>query len=117
MTWTRIAATVTLSLAVPAFLQGQQASLAPHPSVLFVPPWTEAGAAPATLTRTYWKEGAIALGVPMGMLGALALHGLCEDSETSHPNCTGAAVGGAVFGFFLGAVPGALIGGQFKKGP
>jgi len=66
---------------------------------------------------TYWKEGAL-IGVVLGTIGgALVGHGLCGMSEEFHKDCTGSLFLGGLLGAVLLAVPGALIGGQFPKGP
>lgn len=66
---------------------------------------------------TYWKEGAIvggvAGGVSIGFLGYVA----CGLSEQPGRNCLGMTLLGGIFGAGLGAIPGALIGGAFPKGP
>ncbi len=64
---------------------------------------------------TYWKEGAIAGGIVVGLLGAVAGGGLCAYSDQNR-NCTGATLLGAVGGGLLGGTIGALIGGQFSRG-
>ena len=106
----------TVLLAVPAALAAQRPALRPRPSVLYSLP-----AAPTTDTiggpRTYWKEGALLGGVPLGIAGYLLFSGLCEqdDSAGGGRHCGTQGLGGAALGFLIGAIPGALIGGQFHK--
>jgi len=63
---------------------------------------------------THWKEGALLGGGALGLGFALLAAGLCGyyDSGT---NCGGAVTGGFVVGGGLGALIGALVGGQFAK--
>jgi hypothetical protein len=94
-------------------LAAQQAALRPHPSALFVTPAVAADSMrPAP---TYWKEGAITGGAIVGLTGALAMNGLCHMDDANASGCGLAALGGAALGFLIGAVPGALIGGQIHK--
>lgn len=64
---------------------------------------------------TYWKEGA-AVGALAGAVGG-ALVGLavCGLSEEVGKDCAGTAVIGGIGGAVVLAIPGALIGGQFRK--
>lgn len=95
-------------------LAAQQAALRPRPSSLFVSPPVATDS--VKLAPTYWKEGAIVGGVIAGALGAVAMTGLCEmDESASGCNVGLAAIGGAAIGFLIGAIPGALIGGQIHK--
>jgi hypothetical protein len=97
----------------------------PSPSVLFRYGQVGAGrseviSAPGdTLLReirpTYWKEGALIGGLVGAVGGALIGNGLCDLSEDSSRHCTGSLVVGGVLGAALLAIPGALIGGQFRK--
>lgn len=114
MTVMRSLAFATCLLMLPAALRGQRAAIAPAPSVLFqrVELPTPASAPPAT----HWKEGALIGGIPFGIFGFLLLHGLCQSNDSAgEKNCTGAGLGGAAFGFLIGAIPGALIGGQIPE--
>lgn len=58
---------------------------------------------------TYWKEGALVAGL-LGAVGG-ALLGLAH-CESGYGCIIGASIGGAL----LLAIPGALVGGQFRKG-
>ena len=70
----------------------------------------------AEIRPTYWKEGALIGGLPLG-LGLAGLAGaLCRSSD-SGGSCGGAAIGGFLLGGAIGGVIGALIGGQFPKAP
>ena len=69
---------------------------------------------PRRIRPTYWKEGAIAGGVALGLLGAVFGAGICAYSETER-NCTGATLVGLFGGGLIGGTLGALIGGQFPK--
>ncbi|HET7042178.1 MAG TPA: hypothetical protein VFI13_09160 [Gemmatimonadales bacterium] len=115
MTWSRFVAILAFATAAPAALAAQQASLHPRASVLFVPP-----AAAADSTRypsTHWKEGALIGGAVGGILGFALGEGFCHfDESPGAKNCTGKASAGAVLGALLFAIPGALIGGQIRKG-
>ena len=107
---------VAILLAAPAALAAQRPALRPRPSVLYSLP---AAPAPDTIggPRTYWKEGALLGGIPLGIAGYLLFSGLCDqdDSAGGGRNCGAKGLGGAALGFLIGAVPGALIGGQFHK--
>ncbi|HEX7919084.1 MAG TPA: hypothetical protein VF454_06740 [Gemmatimonadales bacterium] len=95
-------------------LAAQQAALRPRPSSLFVPPGAVADT--TQLAPTYWKEGALIGGIPMAILGAIAGHDLCEWSDgTGNDDCILATVGTAALSGGVGAIVGALIGGQFHK--
>lgn len=58
---------------------------------------------------TYWKEGALVAGLLGAVGGFLLGSAVCEDGGGCN---TGAILGGAL----LLVIPGALIGGQFRKG-
>lgn len=94
----------------------QRAMPAPHASVLFSPA-PETAADSTNVHPTYWKEGALLGGIPVGLAGYLLFRGLCDQDDTpgGGKNCGLAGLGGAVLGFFIGAIPGALIGGQIEK--
>ena len=51
-----------------------------------------------TLPRTHWATGAIVGAVTLGLLGGLAGRSLCRMSDTAHPHCTKAFVGGTLVG-------------------
>ena len=92
----------------------QVTELGPAPSVLFLAePVQTLETDSLNLAPTYWKEGALVGGVIVGAFGAYLYHGLC--GMDGPDNCGGALVGGAILGFLIGAIPGALIGGQFPK--
>lgn len=65
---------------------------------------------------THWKEGALVGGLLGAVGGALVGRVVCGMSDEFNKNCTGSTVVGAVGGAVLLAIPGALIGGQFRKG-
>lgn len=67
--------------------------------------------------RTYWKEGGL-IGGALGLVGgAVVAQRLCGVSDDSTDDCTsGTLVAGAI-GAALLALPGALIGHQFRKKP
>ena len=71
----------------------------------------------STYPRTYWLEGALIVGVPFALLGALfAGHGCSDpDSGAGEGPCWDNVLLGVVVGFGTGASLGGLIGGQFKK--
>jgi hypothetical protein len=76
--------------------------------------------APAdTVTRqiqpTHWKEGGVIGAVTVGAFGALLGSGICQLSENISHGCTGTVLGAALGGGLLGFVVGAFIGGQFPK--
>ena len=65
---------------------------------------------------TYWKEGA-AVGALVGAVGgALAGWWVCGMSEEVGKDCGGAAIFSGLGGAVVLAIPGALVGGQFRKG-
>lgn len=64
---------------------------------------------------TYWREGAIAGAIAVGISGVAIAGGLCGMGENSS-GCTGQAVAGGIMGAAVGFGLGALIGGQFSKG-
>jgi uncharacterized membrane protein YeaQ/YmgE (transglycosylase-associated protein family) len=106
--------------ASPTLAIAQSSRPAPAPSVLFA-------AAPCTPLRpalfeqrdsvkqairpTQWKKGAIIGGVVGALAGLLYTRTFGCGSE----RCTGFAMTAAVGGAILLAIPGALIGGSFRK--
>lgn len=102
----------TLLAAAP--LAAQRRVTAPAPSPLFR---TRALLPDSTHIRpTYWKEGALVVGIPVGLVAASGSYSLCRDSDTAGPHhCTASAIGGGILGFVLGGTVGALIGGQIPK--
>lgn len=95
-------------------LAAQQSALRPRPSSLFVPPAVAADS--VKLAPTYWREGALIGGIPMAILGGIAGHDLCEwADDAGNDDCMLATVGTAVLSGGVGAIVGALIGGQFHK--
>lgn len=96
-------------------LAAQQAALRPRPSSLFIPPAVATDS--VKLAPTYWKEGALLVGIPLGVLGAYATYGFCQDTDSGGTNeqCGLKAVAGFLIVGAIGAIPGALIGGQFHK--
>jgi hypothetical protein len=69
---------------------------------------------PRPIQPTYWKEGAIAGGVVVGLLGAALGGGMCAYDETTR-SCTVATLGAVLVGSATGVSLGALLGGQFHK--
>jgi hypothetical protein len=70
---------------------------------------------PRDIRPTHWKEGALIGGLALGVGGAVLAVSLCGSSDTG--NCGGVTAGGFLVGAVIGGVSGALIGGQFPKGP
>jgi hypothetical protein len=66
---------------------------------------------------TRWKEGALIGGIAGAVGGGLLAAVVCGQSGEAGKNCTGTTLLGGLIGAGLGAIPGALIGGQFLKGP
>ena len=97
----------------------------PAPSVLFAPrvngPLHSRGlVAPDTVRTigpTYWKEGAIAGGVAGAVSVGFFGYVVCGLSEQPGRDCLGTTLLASLVGAGLGAIPGALIGGSFRKGP
>ena len=100
-----------------------QARLAPGPGhavALFrpaaaVPPLPtprmgEVSNSPRTIPRTYWLEGGVVGALALGLFAALLSGGLCESQS-----CIGSTISAFVGGGVIGFVPGALVGGQFRK--
>ena len=110
----RILVVAVCSLAVgSSSLAAQQASLRPRPSSLFVPPHVESD--DPVVAPTYWKTGALVGGTIVGVTGAFVMNGLCHLDDADAKGCGLAMLGGAALGFLIGAVPGALIGGQIHR--
>lgn len=104
---------LSLFAAWPTSAAGQRPTPSPRPSLLFRLGATEVTPADTLhLTPTYWKEGAI-VGGSIGM--AFGIYAGLEFCRYEDVDCaTGVIAGGLLFGLFA-AIPGALIGGQFKK--
>lgn len=66
---------------------------------------------------TYWKEGGLIGGVASGIFFALVGHAVCAYQEGNTRTCGLKLIAGAVFGGGLGFALGALVGGQFSRGP
>jgi hypothetical protein len=111
--------TPTLSVAFATLaalpLAAQSASLRPAASSLFRSSEAAAPTDTLHLPRTYWKEGALIVGIPSAIFGAALGSGMCGMEESIGKNCT---LSGLAFGAVLGgvgAITGALIGGQIEK--
>lgn len=114
MTVMRTFLLASLCVTRPPLLAAQRPAIAPAPSVLFQR--AEPAAPSPSPTPTYWKEGALIGGIPLGILGFALANGLCGSGDGgSGDHCTLAGLGGAAFGFLTGAVVGSLIGGQIPK--
>jgi F0F1-type ATP synthase membrane subunit c/vacuolar-type H+-ATPase subunit K len=89
-----------------------------HPGTTTVHPRLELGDTAKKYPRTYWLEGALLAGIPLGLLGAALGGGLCGDPDSpgggSAP-CWDDALLGLVSGVGVGASLGGLIGGLIKK--
>ena len=94
----------------------QTAPIRPASSALFRPAAVVARSDTLHLPKTYWKEGALIVGIPSAIFGGALGIGLCHYSETpGEKNCILPALGLAAFMGGLGAITGALIGGQFER--
>lgn len=102
---------------VRASAQSSRSALGPSPSVLFAQGGVDQAPRPDSVPKTRWKTGAVIGGVIVGTMGAIAMHGLCQDFREYGESdlCLGSAIGGGLLGAFLGGVTGALIGGQFPR--
>jgi hypothetical protein len=68
------------------------------------------------LPRTYAKTGALIVGIPSAIFGAAAGIGLCHLNDSAQKKgCTLSALGFGAFLGGIGALTGALIGGQFER--
>jgi hypothetical protein len=66
--------------------------------------------------RTYWLEGALLTGIPLGILGAALGAGLCGDPDSGGQGpCWDDGLLGLATGLGVGASLGGLIGGLIKK--
>jgi hypothetical protein len=81
-----------------------------------VPGGVWADTAERRIPSTYWREGALIGGGGLGAFAAYLFYGLCAQSDTASANCTTSLLGGILVGGGVGAVLGALVGGQFPKG-
>jgi uncharacterized protein YcfJ len=70
---------------------------------------------PRDIRPTRWKEGALIGGLATGAALGFLMYALCSSSDNVR-SCGGMTVGGVLLGGAIGAVAGALIGGQFPKG-
>lgn len=106
-----------LTTLIPAPAIAQRPLVRPSASLLFRP--TEATGAPAdtlNVSRTYWKEGALIVGIPSAIFGGALGSGLCGmDESSSGKNCALSALAFGVVLGGVGAITGALIGGQFER--
>lgn len=118
-----LALAILLGIAIPGtgWSQGEAGRLwGPRSSQLFAakPPagmmLVLADTIPRPIRPTYWKAGAIAGGVVVGLLGATFGGGMCAYAD-QRQNCTGATIGGLLMGGVVGASLGALLGGLFHK--
>jgi hypothetical protein len=66
---------------------------------------------------TYWKEGGLVGGVASSILVGLFAQGMCAYAEGNTRNCGLSLITGALLGGGVGFGLGALVGGQFPKGP
>jgi hypothetical protein len=113
-----------VALAAPGFGQAR-ALLAPNPSPLL---WDRGRPDPVTrltspqvarpaseIPATYWKEGAAAGAVLLGLGAGVLASGLCNEAEGEDGSCGGRTIAGVLLGGAIGFGLGALIGGQFRK--
>ena len=109
------AAIAALTCGGSALLSAQTSAYHPSASLLFTRPASAAseGASPPA---TYWKTGALVVGIPSAILGAAVGTGLCGLNDSAgRKSCVAPAVGTAVLFGIMGGAVGALIGGQFHK--
>ena len=94
----------------------QSGLLRPASSSLFRVAPVSAPSDTLQLPRTYARRGALIVGIPSAIFGAAAGIGLCHLNDSAQQkDCTLSALGfGAFFGG-IGALTGALIGGQFER--
>jgi hypothetical protein len=66
---------------------------------------------------TYWLEGALIVGIPVGLLTTAFAAGMCSDPDSGggQEPCWDDALLGAVIGFGTGASLGGLLGGLIPK--
>ena len=102
-----------LAVFTPAGLVAQARPLRPSPSTLFAPPPTAVRTDSVTIHPTYWKEGAFIGGGLGAAFGAWLGFEFCHYDRNEE--CTLSVLAGGVLFGLIGAVPGALIGGQFEK--
>ena len=95
----------------------QAIALRPAASPLFRAAPIDVPSDSLNLPKTYWKEGAVISGAVVGLLGYQFAHWGCTDTDSGGDgrNCDLKSMAGFAVGFLAGAIPGALIGGQFKK--
>lgn len=108
-------------LAASASAQVRAPAWTRAPAVVLPPAFTAPAAPdprpiPDPRGNTYWKEGGVIGAVLLGILGAVLIDRICGDNSASE-HCGTETVGGAVIGAGVGFAVGALIGGQFPKGP
>ncbi len=116
MTLRNLVLVAALATLLPAAASAQQPRVRPSASVLFRPAPVAAASDTLHLPRTYWKEGALIVGIPSALFGGAVGVGLCGLNESGNDSsCVGAPIGMAIFFGALGAITGALIGGQFNK--
>lgn len=94
----------------------QSGFLRPASSSLFRPAPVGIASDTLHLPKTYAKQGALIVGIPSAIFGGALGIGLCHFNETpGEKNCILPALGFAAFVGGLGALTGALIGGQFER--
>ncbi|MBW8772055.1 MAG: hypothetical protein JF590_01980, partial [Gemmatimonadetes bacterium] len=88
----------------------------PASSALFRQPPPGASSDTLHLPRTYARRGALIVGIPSAIFGAAAGIGLCHLNDSAQQkDCTLSALGFGAFLGGIGALTGALIGGQFER--
>ena len=111
-----LAAVAALTCGGHALLSAQASACHPAASALFTPA-RDLPADSIHYPGTYWKEGALVLGIPFALIAGDFAYQMCKDpdSGTRPRHCVANGLGGAAVGFVIGAVPGALIGGLIRK--